>query len=118
MQFKESYENDLSKGAKLIKPLTQNAMLLSFHLIEAVLAKDGLHVNKHQFLSKFLKISTKITIFQEKDREDLSELFKELEYIRPSRVYGVKGNDEAVKKINEIVEKIEGICMKYLEGEL
>lgn len=114
-QFSTSYRRDLEQGEKLIKPIAQNALLLTFHLIEAVLAKDDLHVNKHQLLPRFLRTDPRIRIFSREERLRLADLFQEMELIRPARVYGGKGDGDALAKLKEVVEGVEEICLKYLE---
>jgi len=47
-QFKGSYLDNIKKGESRIKPIAQDAMLLCFHLIEAVVSTEGMHINKHQ----------------------------------------------------------------------
>ncbi len=113
-QFRESYIRDLERGEALIKPIAQNALMLAFHLIEAVLAMDGQHVNKHQQLPRFLR-STPSTVLTESERQELARLYETLEMLRPARVYGSKGNGEALRRIRETVERIERICLRYVE---
>ena len=115
-QFRESYRSDLERGEELIKPIAQNALMLAFHLIEAVLAMDGRHVNKHQLLPRYLR-NNPSTLLTDSEREELAELYETLEMLRPARVYGGKGNGEALRRIREIVGRVEGICMKYI-GEI
>lgn len=113
-QFLTSFYRDLEEGEDLIKPIVQNALLLAFHLIEAVLAEDGLHVNKHQLLPRTLRTDPRIRILSDDEKQKLANLFEEVEFLRPARVYGGKGDGKALKEISKLVKDIKGICYNHL----
>jgi uncharacterized protein (UPF0332 family) len=116
-QFFRSYQKDIKEGESLIKPIVENALLSMFHLIEAVLALDNLHVNKHQLLPGFLRKSSKIRILPKEKREELADLYEELERIRPAMVYGAKDDGETLERIQKILHKITDICSNCLREE-
>lgn len=84
----------------------------SFHLIEAVMAKHGKHINKHTMVRSVL---TKENIFGDKT-EDVWKKFQTIEnQIRPGQEYGGKVNGEELKRAKKLFEEIRKICNKVLK---
>jgi hypothetical protein len=83
-----------------------------FHLIEAVAAKNSIHINKHQLVRNILENNKEI--FRE-NTENLWRAFQEIEnQIRPGQVYGGAVNGEALKRAFELLNTIKDICNKIL----
>lgn len=79
----------------------------SFHLIEAVMAKNDKHVNKHTMVRSVL---TREDIFKD-DTENVWRSFQTLEnQVRPGQEYGGKINGEELKRARELFEEIRRIC--------
>jgi hypothetical protein len=84
-----------------------------FHLIEAVAAKDRMHVNKHQLLRNVLEEND--TIFGG-ETENVWKAFQEIEnQIRPGQIYGGSINGKALERAKKLFERIRGICGGKLE---
>jgi len=84
----------------------------SFHLIEAVMAKHGKHINKHTLLRSVL--TKEIDIFKE-DTETIWRDFQTIEnQIRPGQEYGGRIDGEELKRAKNLFEEIRKICNKTL----
>lgn len=82
-----------------------------FHLIEAIAAKNRIHINKHQLARSALEESK---IFKE-DTEKVWRAFQEIEnQIRPGQAYGGAINGEALRRTEKLVAVIEDACKKFL----
>lgn len=84
----------------------------AFHLIESVVAKYRLHINKHKLVRNVLEQNKEI--FGE-DAEKIWRAFQEIEnQIRPGQAYGGAINGEALERARELVEIIKNVCEKRL----
>jgi uncharacterized protein (UPF0332 family) len=80
----------------------------AFHLIEAITAKTGIHVEKHQKVRTMLENNKEI--FGE-NTEKLWRAFHEIEnQIRPGQVYGGAINGKKLHRTRELFEIIEKMC--------
>lgn len=80
----------------------------AFHLIEAVVAKSRVHINKHQLLRTVL--GQHKGIFGD-NTEKVWRAFQEIEnQIRPGQAYGGAINGEALKRTEELVNVISKVC--------
>lgn len=98
--------------------LVELYMLISAHYINASLHKLGvLNISKdikHNRMFSFLKDGEKLG----KDTDELRDLMKKLDDLRPSHVYGSGENGETGKKAKEYHGKIKSICLGILnEGK-
>lgn len=86
----------------------------AFHLIEAVAARQRIHINKHQLVRRVLEESR---LFGE-DTESVWRAFQEIEnQIRPGQAYGGRIDGEALRRTKELVSIITGICGRFLGWE-
>lgn len=73
----------------------------AMHLIEAMLARDSVHVQKHSMLPRVLR---------ERGQNDLAGLFEEIEAMRGIRKYGKAGNGEQAERVITILGQIKELC--------
>lgn len=103
--FKKDAENNTVSHMSRIEAY----FFASFHLIEAVMAKNGKHINKHTMLRSVL---TKDGVFGD-DTEAIWRSFQTIEnQIRPGQEYGGKINGEELKRAKELFGEIKSICDK------
>jgi hypothetical protein len=87
----------------------------AFHLIEAVAAKNRIHINKHKLVRDALELNKEI--FGD-DSERIWRAFQEIEnQIRPGQAYGGAINGEALERTRELVEIITSLCEKRLGSD-
>jgi hypothetical protein len=85
-----------------------------FHLIEACMAKDGLHINKHNQVRSM--ITEHGDVFGE-NSETVWRAFQELEnQIRPAQAYGGRINGPQLKRAQDIMKGIENVCNIILQN--
>ncbi|MDI6903500.1 MAG: hypothetical protein QMC77_07180 [Methanocellales archaeon] len=75
------------------------------HLINAALAQKDLHQQNFDKLVRFLKEHPVL-----EHASEIRTLYDELKTIRASRVYGSKKNGEALKRSEEILDKLKILC--------
>lgn len=89
-------------------------MLIDAHYINASMHKLGvLNISKdikHNKLFSFLKEGNKLG----KQTEEIRDLMKKLDDLRPGHVYGSGENGSTVKRAKEYYEKIKNICREIL----
>ena len=79
-----------------------------FHLIEACMAKEGLHINKHQRVRSM--VINHGDVFGE-NSESVWRAFQELEnQIRPGQAYGGKIDGPQLERAQRIMDRIENVC--------
>jgi len=107
--FKKDAENETVSHMSRIEAY----FMASFHLIEAVMAKNEKHINKHTMLRPVL---TKEDIFG-KNTETVWRDFQIIEnQIRPGQEYGGKINGEELKRAKGLFEEIKKLCEEVLES--
>jgi len=108
--FKKDAENeDISIPTRI-----QSIFEACFHLIEACMAKEGLHIDKHQRVRSM--ITTHEEVFGD-DSESVWRAFQELEnQIRPGQTYGGKIDGPQLERAQEIMEAIESACNTVLQN--
>lgn len=107
--FKKDAENETVSHMSRIEAY----FMASFHLIEAVMAKNEKHINKHTMLRSVL---TKENIFGD-NTETIWRDFQTIEnQIRPGQEYGGKINGEELKRAKELFEEIKKLCEVVLES--
>jgi hypothetical protein len=80
----------------------------AFHLIEAITAKTGIHIEKHQKVRTILENNKEI--FGE-NTEKLWRSFHEIEnQIRPGQIYGGAIDGKKLNRTKELFQLIETIC--------
>ena len=92
-------------------------MLIAAHYINASLHKlKVLNISKdikHNKLFSFLKGDNKLG----NNSEEIRDLMKKLDDLRPGHVYGSGENGGTAKKASEYYKKIKTICLEILENE-
>ena len=106
--FKKDAENiNNSKQSRV-----EMYFLSIYHLIEACVAKQNIHINKHQRLRKILEENT--NIFEEKT-ETVWRTFQTIETrLRPKFSYGFSWIDEDFIELRNLYEKIENIWIEVI----
>lgn len=85
----------------------------SFHLIEAVAANHGLHIEKHQKVRAAVEGNPEV--FGE-EGEGIWRAFLEIErHIRPGQVYGGVVDGEKLERTSKLFRTVEDICGNLLE---
>jgi hypothetical protein len=85
-----------------------------FHIIEACMAKNGLHIQRHQKVRPM--IIDNENVFEE-DSESVWRAFQELEnQIRPGQVYGGRINGPQLERAQHLMNSIEKICNTVLRN--
>lgn len=109
--FKKDAENETVSHPSRIEAYFAAA----YQLIEACMAKYGLHINKHQMVRTIL--SQEERVFNS-DTETVWRRFQLLEnQIRPGQSYGGKINGEELKRAEQVFEEIKKICEKALKDD-
>lgn len=85
-----------------------------FHLIEACMAKNGLHINKHQRVRPM--VIGHGDVFKD-NSESVWRAFQELEnQIRPGQAYGGKIDGPQLERAKGLMNKIESVCNTVLRN--
>ena len=109
MMFKRDAENEQNSIPTRIEAIFEAC----FHLIEACMAKDGLHINKHTNVRSM--ITEHDSAFGESS-EAVWRAFQELEnQIRPGQAYGGRIDGPQLQRAQEIMNKIEDVCNTVLQ---
>lgn len=110
----ESSSLKLDDAEEDYEALVELYMLIAAHYINASLHKLGvLNISKdikHNKLFSFLKEDEKLG----KDTEEIKDLMKKLDDLRPGHVYGSGDNGKTAKKAKEYYEKIKNACSVIL----
>lgn len=97
--------------------LVELYMLIAAHCINASLHKLGvLNISKdikHNKLFSFLKEGQKLG----ENTEEIKDLMKKLDDLRPGHVYGSGENGDTATKAKEYYEKIKKICEEILKED-
>jgi uncharacterized protein (UPF0332 family) len=109
MMFKADAENETNSIPTRIDAYFDAC----FHLIEAVLAKKGLHIDKHQKVRSILEKNHHIFGV---NTEKVWRAFQEIEnQIRPGQIYGGLIDGKKLKRTKELFEIIEKLCEGVLK---
>ena len=76
------------------------------HLINALLARFGLHEQNFDRLTRFVRVHPEIFV-DEKSAGELADCYENLKILRGSRVYGGRRDGEAVRKAEELLNRIK-----------
>jgi len=107
--FKRDAENEENSIPTRIEAIFEAC----FHLIEACMAKDGLHINKHNAVRSM--ITEYGDVFGE-NSETVWRAFQELEnQIRPGQTYGGRINGPQLQRAQSIMKRIESVCNIILQ---
>ena len=102
--FKQDAENETNSIPTKIEAYF-NA---GFHLIEAVAAKMGIHIQKHQKVRSGLEKN--LQIFKD-ETEKVWRAFQKIEnQIRPGQIYGGAVDGGKLQRTKELFRSIEKIC--------
>ena len=106
----QKFKTEAEREESFIPSRIENYFEATFHLIEYVVSKTGIHINKHQNVRRELEANPKI--FGD-DTNSMWTNFQEMENrIRPGQIYGAAINGKSLKRVQEIFKKIENICTK------
>lgn len=106
----EKFKQEAEREDSFIPSRIENYFEATFHLIEYIVSKTGIHINKHQNVRRELEANPKI--FGD-DTKSVWADFQEMENrIRPGQVYGAAINGKNLKRVQEIFKRIETICMR------
>jgi uncharacterized protein (UPF0332 family) len=84
-----------------------------FHLIEACMAKERLHINKHSRVRSM--VTEHENVFGE-DSDKVWRAFQELEnQIRPGQAYGGRIDGPQLERAQDIMKEIEDVCNTVLQ---
>ena len=109
LKFKKDAENK-----DLFIPTRIEAYFNSmFHLIDAIAALHNVHIDVHKNLRRVLENNP--DIFGGQTRTVWINFTKLERDIRPGQIYGSPINGEKIKEAQEVVSKIEEICLKDLK---
>jgi len=90
--------------------LVELCMLISAHYINAALHSSGRLRPDRDIKHNQIPGMVKREFYFQEDSKNLSELFGELERMRPSQVYGVGKNGKTAKKAMSIYTQIKEYC--------
>jgi len=84
-----------------------------FHLIEACMAKERLHINKHSRVRSM--VTEHENVFGE-GSDKVWRAFQELEnQIRPGQAYGGRIDGPQLERAQDIMKEIEDVCNTVLQ---
>lgn len=116
LQKIESLKKTMSKldNSEDHETIVELCMLISAHYINAALHASGrMRADKDIKHNRIPGTIKREGYFDEKGKE-LAALFRELEEMRPSQVYGIGRNGDTAYKAREILSKISKICREYI----
>lgn len=109
LMFKADAENETNSILTRIEAY----FYACFHLIEAIAAKKGIHIEKHQKVRSILERNHQI--FGD-NTEMVWRPFHEIEnQIRPGQIYGGLIDGKKLKRTKELFEEVETICEDALK---
>ena len=104
IMFKADAENEINSVPIRIEAYFYSA----FHLIEAITAKTGIHIEKHQKVRTTLENNKGLF---GNNSESLWRAFHEIEnQIRPGQIYGGAINGKKLNRTKELYKLIETMC--------
>ncbi len=92
-------ERDKSKYYRQIIDLVHSAAM---HYIEAKLAKEGIHIQKHSRISGILR---------RREENELADIFEDIETMRGIRKYGKAENGVQAQKALDLLKKVKEMVM-------
>lgn len=108
--FKRDSENEQNSIPTRIETIFEAC----FHLIEACMAKEGLHINKHSNVRSM--INEHESVFGE-NSELVWRAFQELEnQIRPGQAYGGRIDGPQLQRAQDVMKRIESVCNTVLQN--
>jgi uncharacterized protein YydD (DUF2326 family) len=114
LQKYKLFKRDAENEENFIPTRIEATFEACFHLIEACMAKDGLHINKHNQVRSM--ITEHGDVFRE-NSETVWRAFQELEnQIRPGQAYGGRINGPQLKRAQDVMERIENVCNIILQN--
>lgn len=106
--FKGDAENEENSAPTRIESYFSSI----FHLIDACMAKNNLHIDKHQRVRTMIEANPEV--FGNKG-EEVWRAFQKIEnQIRPGQTYGGKINGKELMKTQKLYGKIKSICLEIL----
>jgi hypothetical protein len=102
------FKSDASNADNSIPIRIEAYFYAAFHLIEAMAARTGSHIEKHQRVRTILEKNHQIF---EKNTERVWRAFHEIEnQIRPGQIYGGAINGKKLSRTIELFQVIETMC--------
>ena len=107
------FKADAANEANSIPIRIEAYFYACFHLIEAIAAKKGIHIEKHQKVRSMLERNHQIF---RGDTEKVWRAFQEIEnQIRPGQIYGGLIDGKKLRRTKELFEIIEKGCEDALK---
>ena len=107
--FKHDAENEENSIPTRIETIFEAC----FQIIEACMAKEKLHINKH---NRVRSMVTEHNAVFGTDSDKIWRAFQEIEHhIRPGQAYGGRINGPQLKRAQVLLEEIENICNTVLQ---
>lgn len=109
----EMFKQDADNENNSIPTRVQAYFNSSFHLIESVAVKYGIHIQKHQRVRSTIEENWQVF---KNNTEEIWKLFQEIEnQIRPGQIYGGAINGPKIKRAIKLFKIIENICKEAVE---
>lgn len=89
-------------------------MLISAHYINAALHASGRMRQDRDIKHNRIAGTIKRENYFEEQSNELADLFRKLDEMRPSQIYGIGKNGSTARKAREILSKIKTICEVYI----
>lgn len=110
----EKFKRDAESKNLFSATRAEAYFLAAYHLVEACAAKNRVHIHKHQLVRRMLEEND--FIFGEKTRV-VWESFQRIEnQLRPKFVYGGRGSQADLERIEKEFKKLEEVCLEVLKG--
>jgi hypothetical protein len=114
LQKYKMFKRDAENEENSIPTRIEATFEACFHLIEACMAKDGLHINRHSEVRSMITEHT--DVFRE-NSETVWRAFQELEnQIRPGQAYGGRINGPQLQRAQDVMKRIENACNTVLQN--
>jgi hypothetical protein len=107
------FKNDAENKGLFIPTRIEAYFDPMFHLIEAIISLDKVHIDIHKNLRRVLESNP--GIFGEDTKKVWTNFVKLERDIRPGQIYGGPINGEKLKEAQEAVALIESVCLKDLK---
>ncbi|MCI0559940.1 MAG: hypothetical protein MN733_15725 [Nitrososphaera sp.] len=109
----QAFKRDAERTENSIPIRIKAYFLAAFHIIELVMAEEGLHIGQPQQVQAMLGSNA---VVKGKTKQIWKD-FQQLDKIRLEEVYGPGINGKNLKKVQRLFETIEKTCLEILGEE-